>query len=575
MLANALVLLGAAILVATIFHSMKLPPIVAFISAGVLVGPSGFGLISSMPQVDTLTEIAAMLLMFTIGLEFSFKDLANFRRALLVLGVGQVLLTISLFTILFWLAFSMPIEKAIFVSFLVAPSSTAVVLKLLYDNRDFESPYGKATFSILLLQDLAIIPMIVAIPFLVSTRSVTTSIFDSILPVLLLISLVGLLFFILSKYVLPYIFYRVSQTRNREIFFFSVLFIFMGTATLLNTIGLSLSLGAFLAGMLLSGSHYSKQATAEILPLRDSFMSLFFVAIGMMLDLKFLFNNFHQILLLGLLVVALKSLIIFSVTWFSGNTGSVARAVTALLFQFGEFSFILAELGVKNQLLREREQQIFVAISIASLTITPLLYSRLSWFMHNKKLDSSLPASLVSIATSFRERLKTFRRPLNLDEIATEKMIENHVIIIGFGVAGQSLCRVLHHLKIPFQVIEINAETVRIHANQIPIVFGDAANPQLLKKVGIEKARLVVVVTSGINMLEPVYSSIKQLNPTVRVIARTNYIQDLQRFKQVENTKFIVSELETTLKLISETMHEFKIEETLINDVVNELRKEL
>ena len=574
MVINALVLLGAAISVATLFHSMKLPPIVAFISAGILVGPSGFGLISSMPQVDNLTEISAMLLMFTIGLEFSFKDLAHFRRPLLILGVGQVLFTITLFTFLFWFAFSMPIEKAIFLSFLVAPSSTAVVLKLLYDNRDFESPYGKATFSILLLQDLAIIPMIVATPFLVSRISVTESILDSALPLLLLTLLVGLLFYILSKYVLPYIFHRVSLTRNREIFFFSVLFICLGSAALLHQIGLSFSLGAFLAGMLLAGSRYSKQATAEILPLRDSFMSLFFIAVGMMLDLKFLFYNFHQIILLGILFIALKSLIIFSITWFSGSSGSVARAVTVLLFQFGEFSFILATLGLRHHLLSEREEQIVIAIGIISLALTPLLHSRLSWFMHNQKFNSQLPLSFVNRADSFRRRLHTFRRPLNLDEIGTEKMFEDHVVVIGYGVAGQSLCRVLFHLKIPFQVVELNAETVRIHAGQIPIVFGDAANPQLLKKVGIEKARLVVVVTSGINMLEPVYQAVRAANPQVRVIARTNYIQDLNRLKEVENTKFIVSELETTLELINVALHEFKVDETLADEVVVTLRKE-
>lgn len=575
MLANALVLLGAAILVATVFHTVKLPPIVAFLTAGVLVGPSGFGLISSIPQVENLTEIAAVLLMFTIGLEFSLKELLHYRRSILILGVGQIFVTIVLFSFLFWLIFSFPLPKAIFLSMLVAPSSTAVVLKLLFDNRDIESPYGKASFSILLLQDMAIIPMIVAVPFLVSSQSVTTLFLESLFPLILLATLAVVIFYILSKYVLPFVFHRVSQTRNREIFFFSVLFVCMGAAALMHKVGLSVSLGAFIAGMLLAGSSYGKQATAEILPLRDSFLSLFFVAIGMMLDLNFLFTHFHQIFLIGLGVIAIKSLIIFSVIWLTGNSGGVSRSVTALLFQFGEFSFILAELGTKHDLLSESERQTFVAIAITSLALTPFLYAKISWFLHSPFFDKWIPLKLVAKAQSFRLQFqRKISRPLVMEEIVNEKPLQDHVVVIGYGVAGQSLCRVLEHLKASYQVIELNPETVRIHSEKIPIVFGDATNPELLKKVGIERAKLVVIVTSGVNMLEPILHSITQLNPQVKILARTNYLLDLNKLRRFNKVSFITSELEAMLKIIEETLNIFEADSSLNSELVMRIRQE-
>ena len=575
MISNALLLLGAAILVVTLFHSFKLPPIVAFITAGVAIGPFGLKLVNTSPQVGLLTEVAAVLLMFTIGLEFSLKELMRFRRSILILGIGQMLITFILFTLIFWLGFSMLPEKAIFLSFLIAPSSTAVVLKLLYDNREFDSPYGKATFSVLLLQDIAIIPMMVAIPFLVSRQSLTDSFLESIFPLILLASLAIVILYLLSKYALPFVLHRISTTGNREIFFFSVLFIVLGSAALTHQIGLSVSLGAFVAGMLLAGSHYGKQATAEILPLRDSFMSLFFIAVGMMLDLNFLSENFLKIIAYAVVVIALKSAVIFSVTWFTGSSGSVARAVTVLLFQFGEFSFIIAELGTKNNLISESDKQIFVAVAILSLILTPFLYKKIPAIMHTHRFDSWRASTFGTSAHQLKERvMKSISGPVNLADIESNKTLENHVVIIGYGVAGQSLARVLAHIKQPYQIIEMNAKTVRINSEKIPIVYGDATNIEQLKQAGIERARLAVIVTTGVHMLSPILNSIRLVNENVPVIARTNYLLDLHKLKETKNAKFVVSELEATLQVIDLALKEFKLEGQDISELTNNIRSE-
>jgi CPA2 family monovalent cation:H+ antiporter-2 len=577
MLSSALVLLGAAILVATVFHSLKLPSIVGLITAGILVGPHGLGLIEALPQVDMIVEVTAVLLMFAIGLEFSLKELLEFRRPILILGVGQIVITIALFTLIFWLGFSMSPEKAIFFSFLIAPSSTAVVLKLLHDSREFETPFGKASFSILLLQDIAIIPMIMAVPFLVSKNPLNDSFFDSLFPLLLICALAIVGLYLLNKYALPFLFHRVAQTRNREIFFFSVLFICMGSAALMHKVGLSVSLGAFIAGMLLAGSNYGKQATAAILPLRDSFLSLFFIAIGMMLDLSFLSSHFLKIATIGIGIGLIKAVIIFAVTWMAGSTGNVSRAVTVLLFQVGEFSFILAELGLRNGLMVEKERQIFVAIAITSLALTPILHSRLTAIMNSHRLDLALPMRWRELAR--RARAKThslMSHPLDMEKMSPSPVLSDHVVIIGFGVAGRSLTRVFEHLQIPYRVIELNAETVRIQQElKVPIIYGDASNLELLRSVGVERARLVAVVTSGVSMLEPILNSVYHLNPNVRVLARTNYLLDLKRLIQNDHTTYVVSELEATIRVVEEALLEFKIEPEKAAQVVSALRAEI
>ena len=570
-----MILLGATILVVTLFHTVRLPPIVAFITAGIAIGPYGLKLVNATQQVETLTEAAAVLLMFTIGLELSLKELQNFRRPMLILGLGQILLTILLFSLTFWMGFSMPVEKAIFLSLLAAPSSTAVILKLLYDNREFDTPYGRAGFSILFLQDIAVIPMIVIIPILVSRVTLTASILNSLWHFLLLLCIVIVAIYAINRYALPFLLHRVSKTQNREIFFFTIVFICVGSAALMRWAGLSVSLGAFIAGMLLAGSHYGKQATAEILPLRNSFMSLFFVSIGMMMDVRFVLQHFHQIFLIGLVTVAVKTLLLFVIVWLTGSVSGVARAVAALLFQFGEFSFILAELGVQQHLMSEKERQFFVAIAIVTLALTPFLYARLPWIMNSPFWKGLLPEAYVKKAYVFREQvLKLFTRPVDMNEIQREKPIEDHVIIIGYGVAGQILSRVLQHKKIPFRIIEMNAETVRLNAHKLPIVYGDAANSELLLQAGLERARLVVAVTTGVHMLAPILHTISQIRNDVPVLARTNYLLDLKKLSATPNMKFIVSEMESSLSVVESALKEFGCEPTETENLVASLRAE-
>lgn len=569
---DIIVLLGAATFVAILFHFWKLPPIVAFFTAGALVGPHGLALIQSPPQVGLMTEAAGILLMFTIGLEFSLQTFTQFRRPLILLGAGQVLGTILVFFGIFSVFFQMPPEKAIFFSFITSLSSTAVVLKLLTEHRDLESPHGKAGVSILLSQDIAVIPMIVTIPFLYSMDDMATSILQSIFPITLLI--LGALFvlYLLNRFALPYVLSRVAQTRSREVFFFSIVFFVASMAFLMHELGLSMSLGAFIAGMLIAGSAYGKQATAEVVPLRDAFLGLFFVTIGMLLDPKFVFMNLHWILLIGIPVLAIRMLVIFLVVWFSGNPGNVARVTSLLLFQLGEFSFILAEQGLKLNLLTSAELQYFISIALMGLAVTPFVYKWLPVLQDSPRYNKYVP---TRVAKSFQKARSRYLDKIggNVDlSSSTPEGTQPAVLLIGYGVAGRSVAKALRQMEIPYKIIEANSETVSRFKTEEPIIYGDASTTELLERAGLHECRLVVILTSGISTLEPVLRNIRKQREDVPVIARTNYLQDLHRVQDIPFCRFVISELETTVGLVEATLTDLEVDSDRYSEFVTELK---
>ena len=572
---DLLIVIGAATIVASIFYIWKLPPVVAFFTAGALVGPGGFGWVDSSSHMEMMTEGAAILLMFTIGLEFSLPKFLAFRRPLLYLGFGQIVLTSAVFTLIFLWGFGFPLEKSIFLSFLVSLSSTAVVLKMLADHRDFETPHGKTAFSVLLSQDIAVIPMIVAIPFLVKMNEVTSSFFESLLPFLVLGGLGLGFFYVLNKFVFPPLFRKVAQTNSREVFFFSIVLLVALLSGGMHAIGLSYSLGAFIAGMFIAGSAYGKQATADFIPLRDAFLGLFFVTIGTLLDFSFVFANFPKILLFGILVLGLKALIIFSVVWLSGNSGTVARISSLLLFQMGEFSFILADQGFKLNLIGPEELQFFIAISIISLTLTPLVYRLMPALSHSERYRKIIPQPGQNAAAKVR---KTYLRMINQAVDVQKLDFEDKpvkVLIIGFGVAGRALAKVLKSEDISYRIIETNSETVANFSGVEPIIYGDASSMEILEKGGAETAEVCVIVTSGISTLEPVLASLRRIRSDMPVIARTNYLLDKARVSKSSNVDLVVSEFESTLEVIHRSLQHTGVSEEKFHEFARELRNEL
>ena len=351
-----------------ICHRIGVPAIVGFLITGVLAGPHGLELVGRVHDVEILAEIGVVLLLFTIGLEFSLKDLLRIKRAVFLGGILQVVLTIG---ITFFIAqtFKQSTGTSIFFGFLVALSSTAIVLKQLQDKVAIDTPHGSISLAILIFQDIIVVPMLLFTPLLAgAAEQVSQTLFILLLKGIVIIAVV----MVSATFVVPRLLYHIAQTRSRELFLLSVMAICFGVAWVTFSLGLSLALGAFLAGLIISESEYSYHAIGNIVPLRDIFTSFFFVSIGMLLDISFLFKQ-------PVLIIA----IVFGTLFLKGVTAGLATLIMGLplrtillvgmsLCQVGEFSFVLSKAGMEYGLLGKDTYQLFLAVSILTMTVTHL-----------------------------------------------------------------------------------------------------------------------------------------------------------------------------------------------------------
>jgi len=569
-----IIVLGVATVVATLFYSVRLPPIVGFLMAGIIAGPHGLKLVHSSLDVKYVTEIAAFLLMFTLGLEFSFKRLTESRRALLAYGTAQVVGTVVIISGLLHLFLEMTWPKSLFIGFLVALSSTATVFKILQDNRETETNYGQVSISILLFQDLAVIPMVLILPFLAQTAVTESNLLSQLYSIATRLVGTILLVGVFSKYLVPGLLNRVARTGSREIFFFCILFICAGTAYLINYLGLSLTLGAFIAGMMISESPYGKQATSDFIPLRDNFLGLFFVSIGMLLDLSFIVQKFGSVVSLSLGMILVKVLVIYSALWFLGNPSSLALITGLILCQVGEFSFILVEEGLKLNLISANERQYFLTMSVMSLAATPFFLRLAPRVGLATQYQQFLPKQITKFAETLRSSISRFAAAGGGFNTPKERM-SGHTIIIGFGIAGQNLARSLKVLNLPYQIIEMNADTVNRFRKEEPIFFGDAASAEILRKANIETARLVVLTVAGSKIMESALAAVHRLRPDIRIILRAQYLRELSDLRLSSKTDVVMGEVETTLEILTRVLTEYGADPAKIYELNTKTRKSI
>lgn len=579
-----LILIGVATAVATLFFYLRVPTIIGFILAGTLVGPYGLKIVASVPGAKQLSEIGIIFLMFSIGLEFSLRRLKNLKRAFLGLGAGQFILTSLFVAVSGYLLFSLPTSRSLFIGFLVSMSSTAIVMKLMQDARDIETPYGNASVGILIFQDLAFIPVVLLLPLLshsdvsfVAGGTIGDHFFSGGLgTVLKFLGLVGGLI-ILAKFVFPFIFEKIVNTRSKELFFFAVILLCFGIAFLMGKVGGSYSLGAFAAGVLIAESDYAKQAISDVLPLRDNFLGLFFTSIGMLIDLNFFITHIHWILILSIIVFFVKSGVIYGIARVFKYPITMAAVIALILSQVGEFSFVLAEVGRSFKLIEETELQYFFAVSVLSMMATPFLYKfapKFAFDVFMKTVDR-LP---------FRDHIKDHLRiPSEPPPLPAECHVDSehikkicHTIIIGFGVAGHKLAKALRNLGIPYAIIEMNYETVS-SAKKFgePIFFGDASKEEILLTAGILTARLVVIATSGSKITPQVLKAVRELRPDVDVIVRAQYLREFETLKADERADIVVAEFETTLEILARSLSIYGASSQKIQEFLSSARKNL
>lgn len=546
-------LLSTAVIFAC--HKVKIPSIVGFLITGAVFGPSALGLVQDVQTVSILSEIGVVFLLFSIGMELSIGELIRLRKPVFVGGSGQVILTITVFALMeLWLRQTSP-GRAVFVGFLMALSSTAIVLKLLQQRAQMDSPSGRITLAILIYQDLVIVPMMLAIPLLAGKTEMDASAL-ALAGGRTLCIIAGI--FILARKIVPWLLQLVVRTKSRELFLICIMGVCLGTAFLTAELGLSLSLGAFMAGLVVAESEYSHSALEGILPFRDVFTSMFFISVGMLLDASFFFANIGLIIVVTLLVLTVKTLVAAGVTRAMGYPMRPAILVGLGLCQVGEFSFVLAKSGLDYKLLPLDGYQLFLAASLLTMTVTPFL----------------MAAGPAIAARIDRMGRKNDVREEESTETATEAL-SDHLIILGYGVGGKLLARAARMAGIRYVILEMNPDTVRHFAAEgEPIFYGDAIHPAVLQQLGIRSARVLAVVISDPAAVRGVTEIARHLNPALHILVRTRFMGEVAALKELGASDVIPEEFETSIEIFIRVLSAYLVPRGDIERFTHEVREE-
>jgi CPA2 family monovalent cation:H+ antiporter-2 len=540
------IVLAIATAVALLFSKLRLSVVPAFLVAGAFMGPSGAGLVTEIRMVETLAEFGVALFLFTVGLDFAVSNLGKMQRRVLWAGGAQVVATIVL-SVIGLKVYGLDAPVAIFVGFLLSLSSTAIVLKVYADRLETDSGHGRISFGILLFQDLAAIPMMLLIP---SLREWEAGHSPEVLFTLLKAAGGVAAILLLARFLIPRLLREVIRINSREILALTVLMVVLGTAFLASRWGLPLGMGTFLAGMVISESDYVHEIAAQILPFRDVFNGVSYVSVGMLLNLPFLAGNLPLVLLMVAGVILMKAL----------SAGAAVRAIgyswrstviTAVgLAQIGEFSFLLLSQGARESLVTFAGYQYLLAITILTMMATPFLMRAAPW-----------------AARSFVLHLVRGREPEDpAEESAGAARVENHVIISGYGMNGKNLARVLRSTHVPYVVVDLNDTMVREgrEAGE-PIFYGDVNNPEILDRVGVGRARMLVLAISDPMATRRAVAVARRANPRLVILVRTRYVADVDDLIALGANAVIPEEFETSVEIFSRVLREYHVPDHVVS----------
>jgi len=550
-LQDILILLGLALAIAFLCSRIRLSPIVGYLLTGLLIGPYGLHLIRGVDEVEMMAEVGVIMLLFTIGLEFSVSRILRLKGLLLKCGTTQVLLTGLLISGLAVLA-GQPGRTAVVLGMALALSSTAIVLKLLLERGELDSAQGRIALSVLLFQDLGVILFLVVLPLLGGRVRDFTLLGTA--------GTLGLLagLFVFSRYLLQPLMVSVLRTRIPELFRLTILVLVLGTAWTTHLAGLSPALGAFLAGLALAESDYSHQALSDIIPFRDTFLAIFFISMGMLVNVRSLSGDWPLILGLFLLLSLLKAGVASLAALWSRFPLRICLLSGLILFQVGEFSFILLRQARSLQLIPEHSYQITLFVITLSMMATPLLFSRAG------QIAGRLAGWLGSRRDSWSDT----------EEEQTANL-EGHVVIAGYGLAGRNVARVLREMHIPYIHIEMNGEIVR-RARELGecIVYGDATSRTVLERVGTGRARALVLAINDPSALASTIQTARELNARLYILVRTRFVLDLDHLYEFGADEVIPDEFEASLQMAACLLRRFTIPEGKTLKLIASLRQE-
>ena len=557
LLASMAIVLGVALVGGMAARLLKLPVILGYLLSGIVIGPYGLKLVREVGDVETLAEIGVVLLMFTLGIEFSLRTLRQIGKVAIFGGAAQIVATVALGLLVGWLLQWSLTEAVVFGCF-IALSSTIIVLKTLMERGELGSPHGRVMIGILLVQDLSVVPMMV---ILTSLGDTGTALWGALgWAALKAVLFLGVIF-ALGYWVLPLVMRRVVGGRSRELFLLTVVCLSLGAAFGADYVGLSAALGAFLAGLLFSQSEYAHQALADIRPLRDIFAILFFVSLGMLADPGFIAQNPGEVGAVVAAIVLGKFLITALVPWVFGYSAKTSLFAGSGLFQIGEFSFVLAALALEMDIISNDLYSLTLAAAVITILLTPF----------GMGLTSKIYHRLIRL-----ERASSFLAArLDPTALGQGRQLSGHAVICGYGRMAKSLGQVLERRNFSYLVIDIDPRVIDLARERgIPCIYGDASNPEILARAELERARVLVVTFPDPIAAKLAVANARRINPRLDVVARVHRDEDTGVLRSLGVAEMVRPELEAGLEIIRHTLHRFGLTSQEIQYIVNTLREE-
>ena len=556
-LTDILIVLAVAVVVTLIFSRLRLPALVGLFVAGALIGPNSLALIGSAESVEALAEIGVIFLLFTLGLEFSFGRMRRLARVILIAGPLQVIVTgaigVGVGRLLGWST-----AQSIVLGMLIALSSTAVVIKTLGERGQIDSALGKNALGVLIFQDIVVVPMMLVLPLLAGDESSGEGAL-SLGPALLVAVAIGLvvLVIVLTRWVVPRVLFEAARSRNSDVFLMAVVTVCFAVAALSARLGLSLALGAFLAGLIISESDYSHQALGYIMPFRNLLMSFFFVSIGMLLEPAFLADYWWMVLLASVGLIVVKTLTGALSVMALGYPLGVSVCTGMSLGQIGEFSFVLAAVATSHALLPGNLQQGFLAVAVITMAMTPIVMARTD--RTRRLVDRLHSPSWLSRRTA----IAVADRPRHTD----------HLLIVGFGLNGRNLARLAQEFHFPYAVIDMNPQTVKDETrHDEPLYFGDATNEAVLMEAGAPQARAAAVVIGDPVATRGIVAQLRRVSPCLHIIARTRFVSEVQPLYRLGANDVVPEEFETSVEIFRRTASYFSLPDSEVQSMEEAIR---
>jgi CPA2 family monovalent cation:H+ antiporter-2 len=555
-LSETIILLAVSVIAVALFRRIKLPPILAYLVVGIILGPYATGMIADTEAIRFLAEVGVVFLLFSLGLEFSLPKLIANRRAVLGLGSAQVGITIVVAGVAAWLA-DVPTEAAFVVGCVLSLSSTAIVIKQLSERLEIDSRHGQLSVAVLLFQDIAVIPMLVIIPALSGSHG------DTFMALLLIAFGKGVvitaIMLAVGYWLLRPLFHEIAKAHSSELFTLAVLLTALTSALATHHAGLSMAYGAFMAGMMLSETEFRHQIEADIRPFRDVLLGLFFITIGMLLNVESLSHTYHWVALITLAIIIGKTITTMLLSMLISNvSGGVALRTGLVLAQGGEFGFALLSLALNDGLIEHAVSQTVLAAVIFSMMLTPFLIRYNGWAA-KRLFAGSYGLSREQMQNKIRDNAAHFDR---------------HIIICGFGKIGQNIAKLISQEKINYIALDYNIGVLQAARKAgLNVMFGDSTHRGILQAAGIERAAAVIICHDDPGITEKTLVQARKLNPELPVLVRTSDDSNYEKLRDAGATEIVPETLEASLILTSQLLSVMGMPMTRIVRRVEEMRK--